>query len=86
MQQRRKKVKAVDYAAWAVTIVGCVLGIFVFDWSYFWAIPIICFVCSAGARMVFDLSYAEEEYLMFERRDERRRRRAANKRRRELGQ
>ena len=43
-------------------------------------------VCAAGARQVYNLSYFEEEYLMFERRFEKQRRRAANKRRRELGQ
>ena len=86
MKERRKKVKVVDYAAWAATILSIVLGYFVFHWSYFWVIPIICMVCSARARFVYDLSYHEEEYLMFERRFERRRRRASDKRRRELGQ
>lgn len=86
MKERRKKVQAVDYAAWAATILSVVLGYFFFHWSYFWVIPIICFICSAGARHVYNLSYYEEEYLMFERKFERRRRRAADKRRRELGQ
>ena len=85
MKARLKKVKRVDYAAWAATILAGI-GFFVFHVPYIWVIPIICMVCAAGARQVYDLSYSEEEYLMFERRDERRRRRAANKRRRELGQ
>ena len=77
MRERRKKVKTVDYAAWAATILSVVLGYF-FHWTYFWVIPIICFVCSAGARHVYNLSYFEEEYLMFERKDEKRRRRRAS--------
>ena len=63
MRERRKKVKTVDYAAWAATILSVVLGYFFFHWTYFWVIPIICFVCSAGARHVYNLSYFEEEYL-----------------------
>ena len=86
MKERRKKVQAVDYAAWAATILSVVLGYFFFHWSYFWVIPIICFICSAGARHVYNLSYYEEEYLMFERKDEKRRRRASDKWSRELGQ
>ena len=86
MRERWKKVKTVDYAAWAATILSVVLGYFFFHWTYFWVIPIICFVCSAGARHVYNLSYFEEEYLMFERKDEKRRRRASDKRSRELGQ
>lgn len=45
MRERRKKVKTVDYAAWAVTILSVVLGYFFFHWTYFWVIPISCFVC-----------------------------------------
>ena len=74
MRERRQKVKTVDYAAWAATILSVVLGYCFFHWTYFWVIPIICFVCSAGARHVYNLSYFEEEYLMFERKDEKRRR------------
>ena len=85
MKERRKKVKVVDYAAWAAAILACI-GYFVFHVPYLWVIPIISLVCAARARHVYDLSYHEEEYLMFERRFERRRRRAADKRRRELGQ
>lgn len=77
MRERRKKVKTVDYAAWAATILSVALGYFL-HWTYFWVIPIICFVCSAGARHVYNLSYFEEEYLMFERKDEKRRRRRAS--------
>ena len=77
MRERRKRVKTVDYAAWAATILSVVLG-YLFHWTYFWVIPIICFVCSAGARHVYNLSYFEEEYLMFERKDEKRRRRASD--------
>lgn len=78
MRDRRKKVKTVDYAAWAATILSVVLGYFFFHWTYFWVIPIICFVCSAGTRHVNKSSYFEEEYLMFERKDEKRRRRASD--------
>ena len=78
MRERRKKVKTVDYAAWAATILSIVLGYFFYHWPYFWVIPIICFVCSAGARHVYNLSYFEEEYLMFERKGEKRRRRASD--------
>ena len=85
MKARRKKVKMVDYPAWAATILA-VIGFFVFHVPYLWVIPIICFICSAGARHVYNLSYYEEEYLMFERKDEKRRRRASDKRSRELGQ
>lgn len=77
MRERRKKVKTVDYAAWAATILSVAPGYF-FHWTYFWVIPIICFICSAGARHVYNLSYFEEEYLMFERKDEKRRRRASD--------
>ncbi|MGV0404882.1 hypothetical protein ACUY3N_09690 [Corynebacterium tuberculostearicum] len=78
MRERWKKVKTVDYAAWAATILSVVLGYFFFHWTYFWVIPIICFVCSVGARHVYNLSYFEEEYLMFERKDEKRLRRASD--------
>ena len=34
MRERRKKVKTVDYAAWAATILSVVLGYFFFHWTY----------------------------------------------------
>ena len=44
MKERRKKVQAVDYAAWTATIHSVVLGYFFFHLSYFWVIPIIGFI------------------------------------------
>lgn len=58
---RGKKVAVADAAIWTVTMAVFFLGLFVFQWNYFWLAFIAGGLGSAAARAVIGLSDEEEE-------------------------
>lgn len=89
MLSRGKKVQVADAVIWSVAMIAFFLGLFVFDWSYFWISPVIAFFASWAVRGVLKFSESDEELYeeLSEREDGKRaeRLRAAAERRRELG-
>lgn len=89
MLSRGKKVQVADAVIWSVAMIAFFLGLFVFDWSYFWISPVIAFFASWAVRGVLKFSESDEELYeeLSESEDDKRaeRLRAAAARRRELG-
>ena len=88
MLARGRKVQIVDSVIWSVAMIALFLGLFVFDWSYFWISPVIAFFASWAARGVLKFSESDEELFdeLTEGEEKKRaeRLRAAAERRREL--
>lgn len=89
MLSRGRKVQIVDSVIWSVAMIALFLGLFVFDWSYFWISPVIAFFASWAARGVLKFSESDEELFDELSEGEKKKRaerlRAAAERRRELG-
>ena len=70
-------------------MIALFLGLFVFDWSYFWISPVIAFFASWAARGVLNFSESDEELFDELSEGEKKKRaerlRAAAERRREIG-
>ncbi|WP_080793616.1 DUF1707 SHOCT-like domain-containing protein [Corynebacterium pacaense] len=87
--KRNRRVQAIDGVIWSVAMITFFLGLFVFDWDYFWVVFPVAGVASWGVRAAFRLDSEDEEVAEQLERDEKkaraeRLRHAANKRR-ELG-
>ena len=89
MLSRGKKVQVADAVIWSVAMIAFFLGLFLFEWGYFWLAPIIAAFASMGVRGVLNFSDSDEklfEELSEGEKDKRAERlRAAAERRRELG-
>lgn len=87
---RGKKVQAADTIIWSATMVLFFLGLFVFNWMYFWVVFPIAGLASWGAREFFGLGDEEEEIFEELNASETKKRaerlRVAMERRKELGQ
>lgn len=89
MLSRGRKVQIADAVIWSVAMIALFLGLFVFDWSYFWISPVIAFFASWVAREALKFSESDEEIFEelseAEKKKRAERLRAAAERRRELG-
>ncbi|GAB3947496.1 DUF1707 SHOCT-like domain-containing protein [Corynebacterium tapiri] len=89
VMRKNRIVQSADAAIWGVAVLVFFLGLFVFEWDYFWAAFPVAGVASAGVRGVVSLSDEEEELagkLEEDAKKERAKRlRKAAERRRELG-
>ena len=89
MLSRGRKVQVADAVIWSVAMIAFFLGLFLFDWGYFWLAPVIGAFASMGVRGVLNFSDSDEklfEELSDSEKDKRAERlRAAAERRRELG-
>lgn len=87
---RNRKVQAMDGVIWAAAMILFFLGLFVFNWPFFWVVFPVAGLASWGARAVFRISDEDEELAseLEEKEQEQRaeRLRKAAERRRELGQ
>lgn len=90
VMRRGRRVQQADAVIWTVAMAVFFLGLFVFDWSYFWLAFVGAGILSAVNRSVFQLDEKDEEIfeeLDTKEREERAERlRQAAERRRELGQ
>lgn len=87
---RNRKVQVADGVIWAAAMIIFFLGLFIFNWSYFWVVFPVAGVASWGTRAAFRISDEDEELateLEQKEQEERAQRlRKAAERRRELGQ
>lgn len=86
---RNRKVQAADGVIWAAAMILFFLGLFVFNWPFFWVVFPVAGLASWGARGIFQISDEDEELAteLEEKEQEERaaRLRKAAERRRELG-
>ncbi|SDM10388.1 protein of unknown function [Corynebacterium mycetoides] len=59
--ERGKKVRAADTAIWSITMILFFLGLFVFEWNFFWVVFPIAGFASIAARGIYGLGDEEEE-------------------------
>lgn len=90
LQRRGGLVHRIDAVIWSVTMILFFLGLFVFDWSYFWFVFPIAGIASWGVREAVNLSGDDEKlYEELKKKDDKdraERLRLAAERRKELGQ
>lgn len=89
MLARGRKVQTADAVIWSVATIVFFLGLFVFDWSYFWLAFVAGGIASVGVRAILNFSDSDEELFEELSEEEEKKRaerlRAAAERRRELG-
>ena len=90
LQRRGGLVHRIDAVIWSVTMILFFLGLFVFDWDYFWLVFPIAGFASWGVREAVKLSDDDEKlYEELKKKDDKdraERLRLAAERRKELGQ
>lgn len=87
--ERKKKLNRASGILWSVVMVAFFLGLFVFEWRFFWVVFIIGGLLTWGLYEFYDIGDEEDDILdeiLEERSKERAERlRIANERRKELG-